>query len=69
MVERSLEEKRIKELLKEGVLEALHEQRELLYDVIAEVMEDLALGKAIQEGEATKSVAKEEVFKNLPGAP
>jgi len=62
MAERLFDEKRIKELLKEAVLDALHERRDLFYDVIAEVMEDFAMAKAIQEGQTTDSVSKEEVF-------
>jgi hypothetical protein len=61
----SFDEGRFKELLKEAVFEALREHRDLIYDVVAEVMEDAALAKAIQEGEATDSVSREEVFKAL----
>ena len=34
-------------------------------ELIAEVMEDIALGHAIQEGENTKPVSKQEVLKLL----
>ena len=61
----SFDEGKFKQLLKEAVFEALREHRDLFYDVVAEVMEDTALAKAIQEGEATDSVSREEVFKVL----
>jgi hypothetical protein len=65
MVEKSLDEGRMKELLKEAVLEVLQERKDLIYDVMAEVMEDFALAKAIQEGESTESVSREEVFQTI----
>ena len=65
MPEISLDEGRIKELLKEAVLEVLEERRDLIYDVLAEAMEDFALAKAIQEGESTESVTREQVFQTL----
>jgi hypothetical protein len=65
MADVSLEDTRLKELFKEAVLEALQERRDLLYDVFAEVIEDLALTKAIKEGELTESVTREEVLDTL----
>lgn len=65
MTEISLDEGRIKEILKQALLEVLEERRDLLYDVLAEAMEDFALAKAVQEGESTDSVTREEVFETL----
>jgi len=65
MPEISLDEGRIKELLKEAVLEVLEERRDLIYDALAEAMEDFALAKAIQEGEPSESVTREQVFQTL----
>jgi hypothetical protein len=65
MPEISLDEGRIKEIFKEAVLEVLEERRDLIYDVLAEAMEDFALAKAIQEGESTESVTREQVFQTL----
>ncbi len=65
MAEISLDEGRIKELFKEAVLEVLQERRDLIYDVMAEAIEDFALAKAIEEGESSESVTREEVFRTL----
>jgi vacuolar-type H+-ATPase subunit D/Vma8 len=67
MTEISLDEGRIKELMKQAMLELLKEKRDLIYDVFAEVIEDLALTNAIKEGESTESVKREEVFQTLEG--
>ena len=61
----SLDEGRVKEVLKQAVLEVLEERRDLIYDVLAEVMEDFALARAIQEGESSELVTREEVLQTL----
>jgi len=43
-------------------------RNELRYDALAEVLEDIALAQAIQEGESSRSVSREEVFNTLEGA-
>ena len=58
----SFDEERVKELFKQALRELLQEQRELLYDVFTEALEDMALVNAIQEGEAEDSISRDEVF-------
>ena len=62
-----VEEERIKELLKEALLEILQEKHDILYDLVAEVVEDLALMNAIREGESTETVSKAKVLRILEG--
>jgi hypothetical protein len=57
----------LKKLFKEALTETLQEQRELLYDVFAEVLEDMALAEAIREGQQTGKVTRETIFKILEG--
>jgi hypothetical protein len=52
----------MKRMLKEALAETLHEQRELLHEIFAEVLEDLALAEAIREGRQTELVERDEVF-------
>ena len=61
-------ETHIKDLLKDALLELVQERKDLLYDIVAEVVEDLALAKAIQEGENTDTVPREDVFNVLDEA-
>ena len=65
MADTSLDEGRIKDLFKQAILEVLQERRDLIYEVFSEIIEDLALAKAIQEGESTESVTREEVIETL----
>lgn len=62
-----VQEEQIKNLVKEAILELVGEQREVLYDALAEVIEDLALARAIQEGKSTETASRAEVLKVLEG--
>jgi hypothetical protein len=65
MVAASLSETQLKDVLKAALIEVLEERSDLLRDVLAEVMEDVALGRAIQEGETSGEVSRDEVFRAL----
>jgi hypothetical protein len=58
---------KMKRVLKEALAETLHEQRELLHEVFAEVLEDFALAAAIREGRQTDRMDRDEVFDALEG--
>ena len=68
MAQVSLDEARVKELFKQAILELFQERRDLLYDLFVEVLEDLALVNAIQEGESSETVSRAEVFQILESA-
>jgi hypothetical protein len=55
----------MKELLKEAITELLQERQELLHDLVAEIVEDIALARAIREGLGTGRVGRDEVFRAL----
>ncbi|MBD2778306.1 hypothetical protein [Iningainema tapete] len=65
MAELNLEESRLKELLKTAIIELFQEQKEVFSDLLVEIIEDIALEKAIKEGENTETVSREAVFKIL----
>lgn len=56
-----------KKILKEAISETLHEERGFLYDIIVEVMEEIALSEAIREGQNTQPVERESIFQLLEG--
>jgi DNA gyrase/topoisomerase IV subunit B len=62
MTQADLSNETIKQALKEGLTETLHEQRQLLHEIIAEVLGDFALAEAIREGRQTERVERDEVF-------
>lgn len=58
-------EGKLKELFKQAIIEAIEEKKELVRDMLFEVMEDLAMIYAIQKGEKTDTITRDEVFKIL----
>ena len=64
----TLNEAQIKELFKQAFVELLHERRDLLYELVEEIIEDWALARAIREGEETAAVGRGEVFQVLEEA-
>ena len=64
----TMDEVRLKDVVKVAILEAFEERREWLTNLVSEAVSDIALGYAIQVGERTPLVSREEVFKTLETA-
>jgi hypothetical protein len=58
----TVDELQLKTLVKEAVWELIQERREELSDLFGELIEDMALARAIREGEASESVSRDEVL-------
>ena len=65
MTEINFNEDKIKQLFKIALLEVIQEQKEVFSDLLAEIIEDIAVYKAIKEGEDTEPVSREAIFKIL----
>lgn len=65
MVAPSIAHDQLKDALKAALVEVLEERSDLLREVLAEVLEDFALTRAIQEGDTSERVSREEVFQAL----
>ena len=61
-METSMSDDRIKELFKSAILEVLEERSDLLREALAQAIEDLALARAIEDGEGSETVTRDEVF-------
>jgi len=61
----TIDDGKLKVLLKQALIEALEERAELIRDLLSEAVEDIALAKAIKEGEESPSISKDEVFQAL----
>jgi spore coat polysaccharide biosynthesis protein SpsF (cytidylyltransferase family) len=68
MLDTTLEDERLKTIFKQAMLELVEERRDVLYDLFAEIIEDLALVQAIKEGADSEPVSREEIFEILAGA-
>ena len=58
---------KLKEIFKQAIIEAMLEKKDVVHDLLLEAMEDLAMIHAIQEGEDTEPVSRDEVFQILEG--
>ncbi len=63
----NIDETRIKTLFKEALVEVIEENQELVSSILIEALEDIGLSRAIQEGEKSKTVSRDEIFKVLSG--
>lgn len=57
----------LKRALKEAFVEAMQEHRELISGAMLEAMEELALARAIREGQKSKRVRRDRVMLALRG--
>ena len=55
----------LKNIFKDAMIEVLEERHDLFAEIVAEALEDIGLVRAIQEGEKTEYVSREEVFRAL----
>ena len=61
----ALEQRRLKTLLKNAVVEVLEERHDLLREALQESLEDVALLRAIQDGEKSKLTTRKKIFQRL----
>ncbi|MFM6686370.1 MAG: hypothetical protein ACKPH9_10130 [Dolichospermum sp.] len=58
----SLERNQLKQTLKELIIELFSENKEEFSALFTEIIEDIALSKAIEEGEKTELTDRETIF-------
>jgi hypothetical protein len=61
----AVEERRIKTLLKDAVVEVLEERHDLLREALQESLEDMAMLRAIQAGEKSRLTNRKKIFRRL----
>jgi hypothetical protein len=54
---------RLEDAMKAVLVEVLEERADVVRDMHAEALEDVALGRTIQEGETSDPISREEVFR------
>ena len=63
----SISEDKFKNLIKTAIIEVLEQRKDLVRDLFEEAIEEIALAKAIEEGEQTKTVGRDEILGILHG--
>ncbi len=66
-METMIDDTKIKDLFKQAIIEAIEEKRDVVHDLFMDAMEDIAMVRAIEEGETTDQVSRDEVFNVLNG--
>lgn len=61
----TLDETKLKELLKMAIFELIQEEKEMFSELLGDIIEEIGMVNAIQEGENTEIVPQEEIFKIL----
>lgn len=67
MTTAAFDETKLKDLFKSALLEVLEERRDLICVPIEEATEDIALARAIEEGEHGKRISRQRIFDVLEG--
>ena len=62
-----MDEGRLKQVFKEALIEMLEEKQNVFHDIVVEAMEDIALSRAIEDGQNSGAATKQEVFDILEG--
>jgi hypothetical protein len=60
-----IDEAKLKEAMKSAIVEILEERKDLVREVLEEALEDIALARAIEAGDQSGLVTREEVFSVL----
>jgi hypothetical protein len=58
----TIDEGRLKALLKSAIVEVLEERKDLMREAVDEALEDIALVRAIEEGVRSGKASRQEVF-------
>jgi len=59
---------KLKEIFKQAIIEAIEEKKEAVHDLLVEALEDVAMIRAIQEGEDSGFAGRDEIFGILSGS-
>lgn len=65
MPEITLNTDQLKEILKSAIIELLRDNREEVSEFLAELIEDVAMERAIAEGETTEITSRNSIFQLL----
>jgi hypothetical protein len=64
-MEASTNQDQLKTLIKAALIEVLEERQDLLHGAVEQALEDVALARAIEEGESSDLSKREEIFNLL----
>ncbi|MBM4037639.1 MAG: hypothetical protein FJ290_03915 [Planctomycetes bacterium] len=65
----TLDREQMKNVLKEAIIELVQEREGVFRDLVADIVEDIALARAIREGLGSGRVSRDEVLRVLEAKP
>ncbi len=68
IMETLVDDSKLKNLMKQAIVEAIEEKKGVIHDLLVEVIEDVAMIRAIQEGEESGFAGRDEIFGILSGS-
>jgi len=66
-MELSINESKMKELLKEALIEMMKDKKEIFYEIVKEAIEDVGMANAIKEGRQNKFVEEQRIIEIIEG--
>jgi len=63
----TIDEGKLKDLIKIALLEVLETRRDFVQDILEDAMEDFAFSRAIEQGMTSETASRKEVFTLLEG--
>ena len=67
-MEALVDDNKLKNLMKQAIIEAIEEKKDVVHDILVDVLEDVAMIHAIQDGEDSGFASREEIFGILADA-
>jgi len=64
-MELSISDEKLKEVMKEAIIEIIKKKRKVFYEIILEAIEEVGLANAIREGRKNKFVGEDRILKML----
>ena len=61
-MEALLDDNKLKNLMKQAIIEVIEEKKDVVHDILVDALEDVAMIHAIQNGEDSGSVSRDEIF-------
>jgi hypothetical protein len=68
IMETSVDDIKLKNLMKQAIIEVIEANKEVVHDFLVVAMEDIALIRAIREGEDSGPATRDEIFEILSGS-
>ena len=66
-MERTIDDKKMRDIMKEVIIEMMKENKEGFRNLIVEAMEEVGLAKAIKEGRQNKFINEDKILNLLEG--